>query len=300
MLSPPPPGCIYLRLFTTHQRVSVGDCANFSPIGILETRSFLFFYDEDDDKENKSTKSTKVQRSHSDRATTRKVYHAQKSVCKNESLKFSENNKDVPARPKCPKIDGHAATTTTGDKNNGHSPQHNSSNHIHPSKVVQHPIRPQFPPKKAQDDAVVPPLQLKKKDGPRNPHAKPVKAALVNAKYVTYGRITKDLAVLLFTSADSLMRRFYLIKVVETFAETLGITLTNLGIDTDMFHLSWTKFVKEFQTHVLYGFLVGVLLAMANTDVAELNEVIRNSDHPDKREIHGPTVKPDDAELNNR
>ena len=109
---PPPPGCIYLRLFTTHQRVSVGDCANFSPIGILETRSFLFFYDEDDDKENKSTKSTKVQRSHSDRATTRKVYHAQKSVCKNESLKFSENNKDVPARPKCPKIDGHAATTT--------------------------------------------------------------------------------------------------------------------------------------------------------------------------------------------
>jgi len=58
--------------------------------------------------------------------------------------------------------------------------------------------------------------------------------------------------------------------------------------------------VKEFQTHVLYGFLVGVLLAMANTDVAELNQVIRNSDHPDKREVHGPTVKADDAELNNR
>ncbi len=58
--------------------------------------------------------------------------------------------------------------------------------------------------------------------------------------------------------------------------------------------------MKEFQTHVLYGFLVGVLLAMANTDVAELNQVIRNSDHPDKREVHGPTVKADDAELNNR
>ena len=277
----------------THQGAIV---CNFNSSGILETRSFLFFYDEDDDKENKSTKSTKVQRSHSDRATTRKAYHSQKSVNKNESLKFSENNKDVPARAKCPKIDAHHVAS---DKNSGGHPPGQSNNSGHPSKVVAH-NHLQFPPKKAQDDAVVPPLQLKKKDGPRNPHAKPLKAALVNAKYVTYGRVTKDLAVLLFTSADSLMRRFYLIKVVECFAETLGITLTNLGIDTDQFNLNWTKFVKEFQTHVLYGFLVGVLVAMANTDVAELNELIRNSDHPDKQEVHGPTVKPDDAELNNR
>jgi hypothetical protein len=242
-----------------------------------------------------------VQRSHSDRATTRKAYHAQKSVCKTESLKFSENNKDVPARAKCPKIETHAPDHNS--KNHGHHQQHTTNSNLHnhhggSGKVVHQPAS--FAPKKAQDDAVVPPLQLKKKDGPRNPHAKPLKAALVNAKYVTYGRVTKDLAVLLFTSADSLMRRFYLIKIVETFAETLGITLTNLGIDTDKFQLNWTRFVKEFQTHMLYGFLVGVLVAMANTDVAELNEFIRHSDHPDKREVHGPTVKPDDAELNNR
>jgi hypothetical protein len=269
--------------------------------GILETRSFLFFYDEDDDKENKSSKSSKVQRSHSDRATTRKAYHTQKSVSKTESLKFSENNKDVPARAKCPKIEAHAhAPPDTNNKNHGHLHNHHGSKAVHHQALPASSSSSSFSPKKAQDDAVVPPLQLKKKDGPRNPHAKPLKAALVNAKYVTYGRVTKDLAVLLFTSADSLMRRFYLIKIVETFAETLGITLTNLGIDTDKFQLNWTKFVKEFQTHMLYGFLVGVLVAMANTDVAELNEFIRHSDHPDKREVSGPTVKPDDAELNNR
>ncbi len=181
--------------------------------GILETRSFLFFYDEDDDKENKSAKSTKVQRSHSDRATTRKAYTSQKSVCKNESLKISEhNNKDVPARPKCPKID--AQQHAVSDKNSGHTPNNSGGHHHHPHGKVGHCSQLQFPPKKAQDDAVVPPLQLKKKDGPRNPHAKPLKAALVNAKYVIYGRITADLAVLLFTSADSLLRRFYLIKVI--------------------------------------------------------------------------------------
>ena len=154
--------------------------------------------------------------------------------------------------------------------------------------------------KKSQDDEVVPPLQLKKKDGPRNPNAKPLRAALVNAKYVTYTRITNDLAILFFTSGNSMLRRFYMIKMVETFAETLGITLSNLGIDTDMFHLSWTNFVKEFQTHILYGFLVGVLVAMANTDVKELNDLIKESGRTSTVVVDGPTTKAEDAEFNNR
>ena len=44
-------------------------------------------------------------------------------------------------------------------------------------------------------------------------------------QYVNYGRITRDLAILTWTSASSLIRRYYLIKVVECYAETLGITL---------------------------------------------------------------------------
>ena len=33
--------------------------------------------------------------------------------------------------------------------------------------------------------------------------------------------------------------------------------------------------MQEFQTHVLYGFLVGVLVAMANTNVSEVNALVR-------------------------
>jgi len=154
--------------------------------------------------------------------------------------------------------------------------------------------------KKCQDDAVVPPLQLKKKDAPRNPNAKPLKAALVNAKYVTYTRITNDLAVLFFTSGDTLLRRYYMIKMVECFAETIGITLSNLGIDTDKFELSWTKFVKEFQTHILYGFMIGVLVGMANTDARELNQMIKDCGGQDSMEVDGPTVRDQDQDYDKR
>jgi len=81
-----------------------------------------------------------------------------------------------------------------------------------------------------------------------------------------------------------------MIKMVETFAETLGITLSSLGVDTDQFKMSWQKFIIEFQSHLLYGFLVGVLVAMANTDVAELNEFIKRSEHPEKTTVEGPSL----------
>ena len=249
-------------------------------VGVLETRSFLFLYEEsEENKENLSNKGSKVQRSHSDRATSRKIYDTQRSVNKDALNNNINSSKDMPAKAKCPKID------TKCDR-----PQ-----------LIKNKVRNKFfqHVNKTQDDAVVPPLQLKKKDGPRDPNAKPLRAALVNAKYVNYSRITNDLAVLFFTSADALMRRFYLIKMVECFAETLGITLTNLGIDTDKYNLNWTRFVKEFQTHVLYGFMVGVLVAMANTDVQELNEMIRASGQPTQI-VDGPTVKHEDPEVNNR
>ena len=91
-----------------------------------------------------------------------------------------------------------------------------------------------------------------------------------------------------------------MIKMVECFAETIGITLSNLGIDTDKFQLNWTKFVMEFQTHILYGFLVGVLVAMANTDVVQLNEMIKNSGRTDQMEVDGHAGKKDDPEYSNR
>jgi hypothetical protein len=254
-------------------------------IGVLEARSFLFFYDEDENKENlKSSKGSKVQRSHSDRATSRKNFDAQKSVpgTKNEALK-NNLNKDLPAKAKCPKIESFAKSDKAPVK---------ATNKVQ-NKLFQNV-------KKSQDDAIVPPLQLKKREGPSNPLAKPLKAALINAKYVTYTKITKDLAVLFFTCGDSLIRRFYMIKMIEVFAETLGITLSSLGVDTDKFNLNWQQFLAEFQTHLLYGFLVGVLVSMANTDVADLNEMIKTSSHPDKMEVDGPRIKAEDSDMHNR
>jgi len=258
--------------------------------GVLEARSFLFLYDTDDDKENKGTKASKIQRSHSDRATSRKNYESQKSVSNNNTLNNNNNNnnKDMPAKAKCPKID---TSNKKSDNNTGVKPPV-MKNKVQ-NKFFQHV-------KKSQDDAVVPPLNLKKKEEPRDPNAKPLRAVLVNAKYVNYSRITNDLAILFFTSADTNLRRFYLIKMVECFAETLGITLTNLGIDTDKYDLKWPDFVREFQTHVLYGFLVGVLVAMANTDVSELNELITKSGQPGLSSVDGPTVKQGDTDINNR
>ena len=99
--------------------------------------------------------------------------------------------------------------------------------------------------KKSQDDAIVPPLELKKKSGQQaNPLATPLKAAIVNAKYVTYNKVTSDLAVLFFTCGDTIIRRFYMIKMLTDFAETLGITLSSLGVDTDQFRIKWQEFIQ--------------------------------------------------------
>ena len=72
-----------------------------------------------------------------------------------------------------------------------------------------------------------------------DPNEAPRRVALVNAKYVTYGRITRDLAVVLFTSSSSLIRRYYLIKMVQFYVEKLGETLCQLGIDTDKFGIRY-------------------------------------------------------------
>jgi hypothetical protein len=59
--------------------------------------------------------------------------------------------------------------------------------------------------------------------------------------------------------------RFYLIKMVECYSETLGITLGQLGVDTESYGVSYCNIVRDFQQHILYGFFIGVLIAMANT-----------------------------------
>eukprot|EP00092_Neocalanus_flemingeri_P002597 GFUD01002784.1.p1 GENE.GFUD01002784.1~~GFUD01002784.1.p1 ORF type:complete len:650 (+),score=141.30 GFUD01002784.1:424-2373(+) len=259
-------------------------------LGVLEARSFLFFYEEENNKENIKAipKGTKVQRSHSDRAATRKSYDSQKSIPSNKNETLKNNvNKDMPAKAKCPKIESF-------------NKSFNKSDNKTPVKTNKFQNKFFQNVKKSQDDAIVPPLQLKKREGPANAWAKPLKAALVNAKYVTYERVTNDLAVLFFTCGDTLTRRFYMIKMVEVFAETLGITLSSLGVDTDQFHINWQEFIQEFQTHLLYGFLVGVLVSMANTDVADLNELIKSSSHPDKKEVIGPCSQAGDSDFSNR
>ena len=107
----------------------------------------------------------------------------------------------------------------------------------------------------------------------RDPNAPPVSAALVNGKYVTYTRITRDVAVLFFTCADSLVRRFYLIKILETYCDTLGCTLVQLGVDPDSYGMNYLSVISDFQQHILYGFIVGVLLSMANTNPEEIYKV---------------------------
>jgi len=247
-------------------------------IGVLDTRSFLFFYDEDDNKENMkamASKGQKVQRSNSDRVVPKKTIESQKSVPAN--TKLNNNNKTAPGK-KCPKIES----------------LQKSDSKVGPKSKFQNKLFQNV--KKAQDDSIVPPLQLKKKEGPQNPSAKPLRAALINAKYVSWNHVTNDLAVMFFTCGDALIRRFYMIKMVELFAETLGITLSSLGVDTDKFCLKWQQFIAEFQSHLLYGFMVGVLVAMASTDVEELNALIQSSEHPEKKTLAGPNISmPDDV-----
>jgi hypothetical protein len=58
--------------------------------------------------------------------------------------------------------------------------------------------------------------------------------------------------------------------MVECYSETLGITLGQLGVDTESYGVSYVNIVRDFQQHVLYGFFIGVLIAMANTSPEEL------------------------------
>ena len=236
-------------------------------LGVLDSRSFLFFYEEEENKENIKSmpKGSKIQRSHSDRASNRRAA----PVKKNESIKA-----------KFSKIDSNQKSDN-GIKGKVQN------------KFIQNV-------KKSQDDAIVPPLELKKKSGVANPLAIPLKAAIVNAKYVTYNRVTSDLAILFFTCGDTTIRRFYMIKMLTDFAETLGITLSSLGVDTDKFNMKWQTFIQEFQSHLLYGFLLGVLVAMANTDVNELNEFIKSSQHPEKPVIEGPKIDIGKGDIGNR
>jgi hypothetical protein len=129
---------------------------------------------------------------------------------------------------------------------------------------------------RAKDDAIV--KETKQKKTPkskveRDPNTPPVSAALVNGKYVTYTRVTRDLAVLFFTSADSLVRRFYLIKIIETYSEALYTALWQLGINTDIYGLNYHSVINDFQQHVLYGFMLGVLINMANTNPEEIDRL---------------------------
>ena len=41
--------------------------------------------------------------------------------------------------------------------------------------------------------------------------------------------------------------RFYLIKMVECYSETLGITLGQLGVDTESYGVSYVNIVRDFQ-----------------------------------------------------
>ena len=137
---------------------------------------------------------------------------------------------------------------------------------------------------RAKDDANLKTTLHKKVIKPvieRDPNAMPMSAALVNGKYVTYTRVTRDLACLFFTSADSLVRRFYLVKVIETYCEALYTALWQLGINPDSYGMNYHSVINDFQQHVLYGFMIGILIGMANTDPVEIDKMCNPNKHND-------------------
>ena len=137
------------------------------------------------------------------------------------------------------------------------------------------------------DENIAITTQLKSKVSklpPRDPNTPPKGAALISGKYVTYTRVTRDLAVLFFTAGNSLIRNYYLIKLIECYAETLGITLGQLGIDTDSFGVNYGTIINDFQQHLLYGFMVAVLVSMSNTSLPDLARMAadKGKDHSRK------------------
>ena len=268
-------------------------------LGVVDTRSFLFRYRagaEDEDGENKENgaggrkkKSSKLQRSQSERVKVTKtrgsstppspgVEHSGKTVTRQQSgnrgTKAAPTSPGMPANAKCPKLEssGSGAGHNSKVAAAAAAVRHRTAGGAASNKFLQNVIG------KSKDDEAVPVLTGVKRGAAgakalkdRDPNAPPRAAALVTAKYVTYGRVTRDLAVLVWTAAPTLVRRHYLIKLVECYVETLGITLGQLGVDTDTFGLKYQAVVEDFQKQILYGFLMGVLLAMAATDPEEVD-----------------------------
>ncbi len=153
-------------------------CADDNPLdaivlGILEARSFLFKYEDDEDKENdKKKKNAKLQRSQSERIKERSASADMRQRTRSKNA--------APNNAKCPKLEPHKGM----------------------NKFLQNVIG------KSKDDAKVPltTRRASRAPKPRDPNQSPKSVALVNAKYVTYGRVTRDLAVLFFTSASALIR----------------------------------------------------------------------------------------------
>ncbi len=245
-------------------------------LGVLESRSFLFKYTGDESKESdRKKKNSKLQRSQSERIKDRSRLNRDPSNPKSpgvgKTIHLSQHphpkhgkHKDgstspgikakMPASPKCPKLD-------MGESS------------LRKNKFLQNVIG------KSKDDEKVQitTRRASRAQKERDPNDPPRSAALVNAKYVTYGRVTRDLAVVFWTAAPSLVRRFYLVKMVECYVETLGITLGQLGIDTDAFGLKYQQVLEDFQKHLLYGFGIAVLMAMATTSPEELEAYYQRS-----------------------
>ena len=170
----------------------------------------------------------------------------------------------MPAKPKCAKFETQISVPPPTTAFNGNKVQ---------NKFLQNVIGG-----RSQDDENVTLTDTKKTKSlaPADPNEPPLSAALVNAKYVTYTRVTRDLAILMFTAADSMLRRYYLIKLVECYVETLGAALCQMGVDTDSYGIKYTHIIREFQQHILYGFLVAVLVSMSNTNIEELHHFIQS------------------------
>ena len=237
-------------------------------LGMLESRSFLFRYvDVNNNKENEkrnAKKGSTLQRSQSERAKDRKSRTLTRKDSDNESNAIKKS--EMPAQPKCAKLQ---TQQSVPPQKTAFSVQNKVQN-----KFLQNVIGG-----RSKDDENVPITDRKNSNtaslAPADPNQPPLSVAIVNAKYVTYTRITRDLAILMFTAADSLLRRYYLIKLVECYVETLATSLSQLGVDTDSYGIKYTHLIREFQQHIVYGFLVAVLVSMSNTNVEELDHFIR-------------------------
>ena len=256
-------------------------------LGMLESRSFLFRYvDINNNKENENQKTKKggsLQRSQSERSKDRKS--------RGLSRKDSDNNNkksESPAKAKCAKFETQKSM-----------PPANFGG----ANKVQNKFLTNVMGQRSKDDEKVPLTNAKKSNPeklvPLDANQPPLNAALVNAKYVTYTRVTRDLAILMFTAADSLIRRYYLIKLVECYVETLGTALSQMGVDTDSFGIKYTHIIREFQQHILYGFLVAVLVSMSNTNMEELHHFIQSKGN-EGLDLNLNDVEDDKVLLNNK